>query len=421
MDINKELDELLSDPMFEVSNTEETLFELTEAMKLAKEERKAADYVARRRPCENFEDYESGFRQVHKDLREGRRMLKKFTAKAMQEGRYYVASGVLMYLEKIINPAKPQKGHIAVDGRTRTIYENGMESDIKLHSLSKNVYTDGYIVTDSIDSDATAIERAFEVTTEDVADGYIYVLSSLSENPEIAKVKDLYKIGFSTTPVEERIRNCEYEPTYLMDKVKIVATWKTFNMNTHSFETLIHQFFKAVQFHVKVKDLAGNEAEPQEWYVVPLGIISKAVDCFIDGSIVNYRYNPVLQVMEEVEKMDDEEQKEFDATGMHVLTLNVKQKSFDEILSGGKTTECRDLKPSTMSRFTWVDAETGNRYLRKFDALKLCVGRTAWSNKMIVEVADTTYNAENKQVEYHLGKVLWTTLDEGNDSSCQSR
>ena len=29
MDINKELDELLSDPMFEVSNTEETLFELT--------------------------------------------------------------------------------------------------------------------------------------------------------------------------------------------------------------------------------------------------------------------------------------------------------------------------------------------------------------------------------------------------------
>jgi hypothetical protein len=86
MDINKELDELLSDPMFEVSNTEETLFELTEAMKLAKEERKAADYVARRRPCENFEDYESGFRQVHKDLREGRRMLKKFTAKAMQEG-----------------------------------------------------------------------------------------------------------------------------------------------------------------------------------------------------------------------------------------------------------------------------------------------------------------------------------------------
>ena len=406
MNINKELDELLNDPMFEVSNTEETLFELTEAMKRAKEERKAADYVAQRRPCENFGDYEEGFRQVHKDLREGRRMLKKFTAKAMQEGHYYVASGVLVYLEKIINPERPQKGHIAVDGRTRTIYENGMESDIKLHTLSKNVYTDGYIVTDSTEEDASAIEKAFEVTEKDKADGWIYVLSSLSENPEIAKVKDLYKIGFSTTPVEDRIRNCEYEPTYLMDKVKIVATWKTYNMNTHSFETLVHQFFKVVQFHVKVKDLAGNEAEPQEWFVVPLGIISKAVESIIDGSIVNYRYNPSMQVMEEVEKQNRIQQGEFDTTGWNILTLNIKQMYFNQILKGEKTIEYRDLKPSTMNRFTWVDTSTGSRYLKKFDAVRLCVGRTLQSDRMLVEVVDTTYDSDAGRVEYHLGKVL---------------
>jgi hypothetical protein len=413
MNINKELDELLNDPMFEVNNTEETLFELTEAMKRAKEERKSADYVAQRRPCENFADYEEGFRQVHKDLREGRRMLKKFTAKAMQEGHYYVASGVLVYLEKIINPEKPQKGHIAVDGRTRTIYENGMESDIKLHTLSKNVYTDGYIVTDSTDEDATAIEKAFEVTEKDVSDGWIYVLSSLSENPEIAQVKDLYKIGFSTTPVEERIRNCEYEPTYLMDRVKIVATWKTFNMNTHSFETLIHQFFKAVQFHVKVKDLAGREAEPQEWFVVPLGIISKAIESIIDGSIVNYRYNPTLQVIEEVEKQNRIQEGEFDTTGWKILTLNIKQLAFNQILQGEKTIEYRDLKPSTMNRFTWVEAATGNRYLRKFDALRLCVGRTAWSDRMLVEVVDTTFDSDAQRVEYHLGKVLQVDVKKG--------
>ena len=413
MNINKELDELLNDPMFEVSNTEETLFELTEAMKRAKEERKSADYVAQRRPCENFADYEEGFRQVHKDLREGRRMLKKFTAKAMQEGHYYVASGVLVYLEKIINPEKPQKGHIAVDGRTRTIYENGMESDIKLHTLSKNVYTDGYIVTDSTDEDATAIEKAFEVTEKDVSDGWIYVLSSLSENPEITQVKDLYKIGFSTTPVEERIRNCEYEPTYLMDRVKIVATWKTFNMNTHSFETLIHQFFKAVQFHVKVKDLAGREAEPQEWFVVPLGIISKAIESIIDGSIVNYRYNPTLQVIEEVEKQNRIQEGEFDTTGWKILTLNIKQLAFNQILQGEKTIEYRDLKPSTMNRYTWVEAETGYRYLRKFDALRLCVGRTAWSDRMLVEVVDTTFDSDAQRVEYHLGKVLQVNIKKG--------
>ena len=406
MNINKELDELLNDPMFEVSNTEETLFELTEAMKRAKEERKSADYVAQRRPCENFADYEEGFRQVHKDLREGRRMLKKFTARGLQEGHYYVVSGVMVYLEKIINPKKTATSHISVDGRTRTIYENGMESDIMLQTLSKSAYTDGYIVTDTTDEDATALEKAFEVTEKDVADGYIYVLSSLSENPEIAKVKDLYKIGFSTTPVEERIRNCEYEPTYLMDKVKVVATWKTYNMNTHSFETLIHQFFKAVQFHVKVRDLAGREAEPQEWFVVPLGIISKAIESIMDGSIVNYRYNPALQVIEKIEGQERIQKGNVDTTGWKILTLNIKQLAFNQILQGEKTIEYRDLKPSTMNRFTWVEAETGNRYLRKFDALRLCAGRTAWSNQMLVEVVDTTFNSEAQQVEYHLGKVV---------------
>ena len=406
MNINKELDELLNDPMFEVSNTEETLFELTEAMKRAKEERKSADYVAQRRPCENFADYEEGFRQVHKDLREGRRMLKKFTARGLQEGHYYVVSGVMVYLEKIINPKKTATSHISVDGRTRTIYENGMESDIMLQTLSKSAYTDGYIVTDTTDEDATALEKAFEVTEKDVADGYIYVLSSLSENPEIAKVKDLYKIGFSTTPVEERIRNCEYEPTYLMDKVKVVATWKTYNMNTHSFETLIHQFFKAVQFHVKVRDLAGREAEPQEWFVVPLGIISKAIESIMDGSIVNYRYNPALQVIEKIEGQERIQKGNVDTTGWKILTLNIKQLAFNQILKGEKTIEYRDLKPSTMNRFTWVEAETGNRYLRKFDALRLCAGRTAWSNQMLVEVVDTTFNSEAQQVEYHLGKVV---------------
>ena len=406
MNINKELDELLNDPMFEVSNTEETLFELTEAMKRAKEERKSADYVAQRRPCENFADYEEGFRQVHKDLREGRRMLKKFTARGLQEGHYYVVSGVMVYLEKIINLKKTVTSQISVDGRTRTIYENGMESDIMLQTLSKSAYTDGYIVTDTTEEDATALEKAFEVTEKDVADGYIYVLSSLSENPEIAKVKDLYKIGFSTTPVEERIRNCEYEPTYLMDKVKVVATWKTYNMNTHSFETLIHQFFKAVQFHVKVRDLAGREAEPQEWFVVPLGIISKAIESIMDGSIVNYRYNPALQVIEKIEGQERIQKGNVDTTGWKILTLNIKQLAFNQILQGEKTIEYRDLKPSTMNRFTWVEAETGNRYLRKFDALRLCAGRTAWSDQMLVEVVDTTFNSEAQQVEYHLGKVV---------------
>ena len=59
-----------------------------------------------------------------------------------------------------------------------------------------------------------------------------------------------------------------------------------------------------------------------------------------------------------------------------------------------------------MNRFTWVDTSTGSRYLKKFDALRLCIGRTAGSDRMLVEVVDTTYDNDAQRVEYHLGKVL---------------
>ena len=130
------------------------------------------------------------------------------------------------------------------------------------------------------------------------------------------------------------------------------------------------------------------------------------MESIIDGSIVNYRYNPSLQVMEEVEKQNRIQQGEFDTTGWNILTLNIKQMYFNQILKGEKTIEYRDLKPSTMNRFTWVDTSTGSRYLKKFDALRLCIGRTAGSDRMLVEVVDTTYDNDAQRVEYHLGKVL---------------
>ena len=41
---------------------------------------------------------------------------------------------------------------------------------------------------------------------EDVASGYIYVLRSLSDDPQIAGIKDLHKIGFSRGPVSSGSR-----------------------------------------------------------------------------------------------------------------------------------------------------------------------------------------------------------------------
>lgn len=59
-----------------------------------------------------------------------------------------------------------------------------------------------------------------DITNDDKVTGYIYVLSSLSDNPTIKNQKNLYKIGYSTNSVEERIANAAHEPTYLMAPVK---------------------------------------------------------------------------------------------------------------------------------------------------------------------------------------------------------
>ena len=45
----------------------------------------------------------------------------------------------------------------------------------------------------------------------------------------LGTIQNLYKIGYSSIPVEERIKSAEQEPTYLMAPVKIVTTFKCYN------------------------------------------------------------------------------------------------------------------------------------------------------------------------------------------------
>ncbi|NDV67188.1 GIY-YIG nuclease family protein [Bacteroides sp. 224] len=406
---DKELDDILKDPIFDISDTERELFTLPEALRL-KKERDKTDYVAQRKVCDDFDKYAPLFKRVHQDLKEGKRSLGRYNEKALREGGFYIVSGVMVYLDEIIDLHKDERNYKHKDGRTRVIYENGMESDIKLRTLGKNIYTDGFIITESKEEDHLALE-SFKVNTEDVHDGWIYILRSLSEHPEIAGQKDLYKIGFSTTPVKERIKNAEYEPTYLMDKVEIVADWKTYNMQTQIFEDLIHRFFSAVKFHLKVFDLAEKEHKPREWFIVPLPIIKSAIQHIIDGSITKYRYNHQLQMLEEIEEKEDRIVSEkINTDGWNILSLIIKDKYFKEILSGEKKIEYRELKQSKIASYTWVEKETGIRYLKKYDAIRFYVGYHKDRESALVEVIDTTYAAEIQTVEYHLGKVLEVNL-----------
>lgn len=399
MNIDKELEAIFDDPLLKMSTEEEELFDIPKDMRRVIA-RKQADYVAQHKLCENFADYKPMFEKVHQELREGKRSLVKINKTAtLAVGRFYFVAGQMILLEQIGKLKK--SSNFLPDARTRCIYENGTEADILLQTLRKGVVGDGYAVSELQEETNGQFYSNSDITIDDNVTGYIYVLSSLSDEPTIKAEKNLYKIGFTTTEVEQRIANAEHEPTYLMAPVKIVASYKVVNLNSQKFEDLVHQLLKPVQYQVVVYDDEGVEHQPQEWFVVPLPVVDIIIQKIMDGSIVGYTYNPQLECLE---KRIVKEKSTFDTTGMKVLTLNIKKTYFDEIISGTKKIEYRELKQSTLNKYTYIDEADGKRYLRRYDALRLFVGYHKDRESALVQITDTTYN--NGIVEYHLGLIL---------------
>lgn len=246
----------------------------------------AYDYVARAKKCDDFDKFEPLFKACQADLKSGKRRLKKFTTEAsIKEGAFLVYRGMLLYVDKVGNFSQRNQRKQA---RLRCIYENGTESDILRNSLAKPMYSDGKIVTENYENEL----KRFSVTTEkDKPTGYIYVLRSLSKDPQVKAVKDLYKIGYSETTVEDRIKNAVNETTYLMSKVKVVTSYKMYNVNTQKFEDLLHRFFDSARLSIDVIDNNGTRHTVREWFQIPLGVIEQAICLFQTGEIINYQYS----------------------------------------------------------------------------------------------------------------------------------
>jgi hypothetical protein len=402
MDVDKELDELFNDPLLNISDKESKLFDMPDDMKNVIKEKKHPDYVAQRKVCEDFASFAPLFKEVHADLKAGRRSLLKISKTAtLEKGRFFIVGGQLSYLADI-GETHLSTNHL-IDGRTRCIFEDGTESDILLQTLRKSVVGEGYGITETQDEANKVFFNNSDLSKTDKVTGYIYVLRSLSDVPEIKNQPNLYKIGFTTQEVEERIANAVHQPTYLMAPVKIVDKYKVVNLNSHILETLIHQLLDAVNFHITVTDDNGEVHTPSEWYVVPIDIVKTIIEKIVDGSIINYTYNAKEQCLEKhIKKLKSQ----FNLSGLRVLTLNIKKIYFDEIMSGEKDIEYRELKQTTLNKYTYIDEADGKRYLRSYDVLHLYVGYHKDRESAIVEITDITYNAQSSVVEYHLGKIL---------------
>ena len=272
-----------------LGDSDESIFNIRH---IKADKRAETDFVARRKSCKDFDKYKNLFPVVQQQLSSGQRKIIEFDDKGenLAVGEFYILSGVLLYLEEVefSSDAKTVDGkRFRKDGRTRCIFENGTESNMLYRSLAKALYADGKIVS-PVGEYFADIKN---INEDDESAGFIYILSSQSQDSRIRSIPNLFKIGYSRTPVKKRIANAVNEPTYLMAPVEVVASYECYNMNTQKFENLVHTVFKDVCIDVEVADLQGNMCKPREWFSVPLEQINTAIDLIVSGQIVNYRYN----------------------------------------------------------------------------------------------------------------------------------
>jgi hypothetical protein len=250
---------------------------------------KAAEEIASREKCKDFENFKPMLEKVKREIESGVRQTRPFAKNAgIEIGNIFILNGQLAFVAEVGGIFKTPNGEI--DGRLRVIYDNGTESNLLIRSLQRALYKDvaGRRVTDPdvgpLFSDS--------VENDDIESGTIYVLRSLSDHPYIAEHRQLvHKIGVTGSKVETRIHNAENEATYLLAKVEVIASYKLFGINRTKLENIFHRLFSSAQLDLVIHDRFGNPVKPKEWFLVPLQVIDEAVKYVRDGTIVDFVYD----------------------------------------------------------------------------------------------------------------------------------
>lgn len=257
---------------------------------------RAAEEIASRTKCEDFDKFAPIFETVQKELDSGYRVTKSFQEKAdVRPGDLYILSGQKVLVAEVGEEFVTDYNRR--DCRLRVIYDNGTESDILLRSLQRALHKDpaGRRII------ATAAGPLFEdeAGTDDTASGTIYVLRSQSDHPMVAKNREIiHKIGVTGGDVKKRIANAENDPTYLLAPVKIVATYELYNINRVKLEKLLHKFFEPAKLDIQIKDRFGKPVVPREWFFVPMFVVDQVVDKLREGVLADYYYDVQTATLE---------------------------------------------------------------------------------------------------------------------------
>lgn len=255
-------------------------------------EKRAAEEIANREACEDFEKFKPLFEKIQAELTSGVREARPFELKAeIRPGTWFIVGGQKAYVADMGEVFTNAQGR--TDARLRVIFDNGTQSNMLMRSLQRALHKDdaGRRITDPVAGPLFSGEHG----EDDLASGTIYVLRSKSDHPTVAANRDLvHKIGVTNMSVEQRIAGARLQPTFLMADVEIVATYDLFNISRTKLERLIHRVFNAARLDIAITDRFGNPVIPQEWFLVPLFVIDEAVERIKDGSITGHVYDPEI-------------------------------------------------------------------------------------------------------------------------------
>ena len=255
-------------------------------------EKRAAEEIANRMVCEDFEQFEPLFEAMKRELKSGARQTRSFQTRAMdeiQQGTFFIIGGQVAYVAEAGEAFITQ--YERRDSRLRVIYDNATESNVLQRSLQRALHRDAAarLITDPDAGPLFSETRA----DDDIECGTIYVLRSLSKHPFVVEHRELiHKIGVTGGKVETRIGNAAHDATYLLADVEVVATYKLAGINRIKLENLFHRIFATAQIDLTIEDRFGHPVRPKEWFLVPLQAIDEAVKRILDGSITEVVYDP---------------------------------------------------------------------------------------------------------------------------------
>lgn len=278
------IDALFSSSLLSV---DDPIFQINPLHEMTTKTQSTNEHMAKRKPCKDFSKFKPLFMAIQHDLNNDIRKTEPISKIAdIKAGQAFILSGLIAYVAEIGEKYEHRKGHH--NARTRIIFSNGMESDLLLRSFGAALYKDetARAIT------GNTLGPLFQGIDDEKVSGYVYVLRSLSANPEISKHRSyLHKIGITKTSVKNRLSHASKDPTYLLAEVELVAEYSLYNFNPNVTEQLLHTFFSNARADLSIRDRFGNEVKPREWFFVPLDEIRKAVTYISDNTILNYIYD----------------------------------------------------------------------------------------------------------------------------------